>query len=176
MNELAEEHSLTPPGPNIPLGRLLHDAARLRRYAFDVLSAPSGLTRAQYSVLAFLQRSRDPEPTQTELANALRLGKVTLGVTLERLEDKNFVRRKLAPYDRRLKIVFLTQKGRDALERVSRVPSEIDELMMQGLDPEAQRQLMHAIAVIRENLLTLEKERKSLEREQPETVGRKKAA
>jgi len=173
LDELLEEDF---DGFGIPLGRLLHDAARLRRYAFDVLSAPNGLTRAQYSVLAFLKRTNNPGPTQTEMANALQLGKVTLGVTLERLEDKAFVIRKPAANDGRLKIVFLTQKGREALESASQVPSRVDQQMMLGLEPDEQRLVTRALAIIRDNLLNLHNEQKQLERQLDMAPGRKEAA
>ena len=162
-------------GTGIPLGRLLADSARLRRYAFDVMSAPSDLTRAQYSVLAYLERTNNQGPNQTEMAKALELGKVTLGVTLERLEDKKFVKRRPAPYDGRLKTVFITPAGREALKEVGSVPCRVDALMMRGIDPLEQRLLMHALTVIRDNLLSLHKDQALLAMMEEEADARRAA-
>ena len=41
---------------SIPMGRLIHDVARLRRTVFDNEMQPAGLTRSQSAVLAALAR------------------------------------------------------------------------------------------------------------------------
>jgi len=143
-----------------PLGRLLHDSARLRRQVFDACSAPVGLTRAQFWVLSFLGRSSaddQPKMTQTEIARALNVGKVTLGSTLDRLQAKGLVRRVIVPRDRRVKHVYITPKGRRALESMEVIRPLVDELMVRGISPDDQEKLSRSLSIMRQNLNTMKK-------------------
>jgi DNA-binding MarR family transcriptional regulator len=112
------------------IGALIHDVARLRRYAFDEQAKPMGLTRSQFSVLAHHGRLDEQGMNQSEIAAALEVGKVTLGGLVDRLEASGLVRRDLSGEDRRVKRVRLTSKGRRALETAQRMRPLLDEFVM----------------------------------------------
>jgi DNA-binding MarR family transcriptional regulator len=139
-----------------PIGRLLHDTARLRRQVFDARSAPVGLTRSQYWVLAFIGRNaKETALTQTEIAAALQVGKVTLGATIYRLELRGFVRRKAAAHDRRVKYVSLTASGLKVLGIVHKMRPMVDELMMRGLSRVDSERVTRALSIMRDNLVEM---------------------
>ena len=143
--------------PSIPMGRLIHDVARLRRKLLDTGMLPAGVTRAQWSVLSALA-SRGREPlAQSELAKALEIGKVTLGGLVDRLEAKGFVRREPDASDRRIKRLSLTGKGQRAVAALDDVRPVIDDMVMRGLSPQARSRLAESLATMRANLLQLER-------------------
>jgi len=72
------------PDWDLRLGYLVHDVSRLRRMMFD-RTAPLGITRSQWWVLAFISR-KDGLP-QTQLASELDVGKVAVGALVDRLES-----------------------------------------------------------------------------------------
>lgn len=112
-------------------GYLIHDVSRLRRTLFDRWLAPSGITRSQWWVLSFLARG-DGMP-QTELASELDVGKVALGALIDRLEAGGLVRRESAPVDRRVKLVLLTDQGRDLLDTLRKNSREFNQRILTGI-------------------------------------------
>jgi DNA-binding MarR family transcriptional regulator len=146
---------------DIPIGRLLHDVARLRRKLLDSEMQPAGLTRSQWSVLASLARQRGEALAQSDLAKELEIGKVTLGGLIDRLEVKGFVRRESDAQDRRVKRVALTPKGKRAVSTMNVVRPIIDDLVMRGLSPQARSRLSEGLLAIRSNLLQMDRSRPS---------------
>jgi DNA-binding MarR family transcriptional regulator len=100
----------------------LHDVARLVRVEYDRCVKPFGLTRSQWWVLAHLHK--EDGVTQTELAEVLEVGGVTLCRLLDRLEAKGLIERQPDPKDRRVKRVFLA----------ARSGTEIDGMFLTGHD------------------------------------------
>jgi DNA-binding MarR family transcriptional regulator len=86
--------------------------ARSRRLAERAIK-PSGLTYPQYGVLVALGRG-DLVP-QRAIAERLETDANTVMVIVDSLEAKAFVRRQASPVDKRLRLVALTEAGREAL-------------------------------------------------------------
>jgi hypothetical protein len=76
----------------IRLGFLVWDVSRLWRVVLDRALKPLGVTRSQYSIIAFL--SRRDGMTQTALAADLELTKVAVGGLLERMGAVGLVERR----------------------------------------------------------------------------------
>ena len=145
-----------PRGPRRPdderrFGYLIHDVSRLRRTLFDRWLAPSGITRSQWWVLAFLAR-RVGMP-QTELADELDVGKVALGALLDRLEAGGFVQRRAAPGDRRVKLIFLTSEGRLLLGTLRRNSREFNKRILAGITEENVQAAIETLSRIKGNLV-----------------------
>ncbi|SMH54585.1 MarR family winged helix-turn-helix transcriptional regulator [Mesorhizobium australicum] len=132
-------------------GYLIHDVSRLRRTIFDRWLAPSGITRSQWWVLAFLAR-QDGMP-QTDLADQLDVGKVALGALIDRLEAAGFAERRPAPSDRRVKLVCLTQKGRELLRTLRRNSREFNQRILAGIAAEDVVAAIGTLGQIKRNLL-----------------------
>ena len=146
--------SEAPTTRTVPIGVLLHDVARLRRQLFDAETRPLGLTRSQCWVLAHLARSEGPA-RQSEIADALDVGKVTLGGLVDRLEASGLVRRESAPEDRRIRYVQLTARGRKAATVTDAVRPRVDEFMLRGIAPEHCELARALLAQMRTNLLAV---------------------
>jgi MarR family transcriptional regulator for hemolysin len=115
----------------VRLSFLIHDVSRMRRTAYDQLMKPLGVTRAQWWVLAHL--SRYDGIMQTKLADALDVGKASLGTLIDRLESAGFVERREDPVDRRAKRVFMARSGRQLLARMMREENRFNERILSGL-------------------------------------------
>lgn len=139
------------PDEELRFGYLIHDVSRLRRTIFDRWLGPSGITRSQWWVLAFLAR-KDGMP-QTELADQLDVGKVALGALIDRLETGGFVERRLSPTDRRVKLVCLTQEGRALLRTLRKNSREFNERILAGIPADDLAAAIETLGLIKQNLL-----------------------
>jgi DNA-binding MarR family transcriptional regulator len=135
------------------LGFLMHDVSRLRRSVFDELMKPNGLTRSQWWILAHL--SRHDGMIQSDLANVLDLGKAALGGLLDRLEASQLIERRPDDTDRRVKRIYLTNKGTQTIRDMRAKNHEMSERILEGLSVEARRGLAENLAVVKANLLSI---------------------
>lgn len=87
-----------------------------RLYAEEM--RPSGLTRAQFPMLGFLEAA-GPLP-MSDLAERIYMERTTLTRNLKLLEDAGLVERPAAPADARVKLVAITPLGRRKLREARR--------------------------------------------------------
>src|SRR5579872_5207408 len=102
--------------PNKEFAFTLYDVARLLRTYADQRASEYGVTRAQWSVMARLDRFEGLK--QSELAEMLDLQPITLTRLLDRLCDNGLIERRSDPNDRRAKRLFLTPAARPLLEQL----------------------------------------------------------
>src|SRR3954454_12739715 len=121
----------------ITFGFLLHDTARLLRRDFERRSKGTGLTRAQWAVLAYVARNEGS--SQAALADMLDIEPITLVRLLDRLEASGLVERRPDPADRRVRRLFLTEATGPLLEQAQKIGTETRAAAMAGLT-EAERQ------------------------------------
>src|SRR5258705_5780103 len=81
------------------LGFLLHEVARLLRKRFEQNARGSGLTRAQWHVLAYLAQNEGIN--QSGLADLLEIEPITLGRIVDRLQMVGLIERRPNSSDRR---------------------------------------------------------------------------
>lgn len=139
----------------IRIGFLLHDVSRLRRTAYDQRIKPLGITRSQWWALSGVSRHHDKGITQTELANVLDLGKVSMGGLIDRLEERGFVERRPDVNDRRVNAIYLTSKGGDILEKMAKIGMEMNSRIMKGISLERQHLLREMLHVMKINLVEM---------------------
>lgn len=122
------------------IGFLVHDVSRVRRTLFDNEMKPLGMTRSRWWVLAQLSRSLHHKGVdgmlQTELAEVMEVGKVTVGGLIDHLESAGYVERRPDPKDRRAKRVVITEQGHAALRQMSEVGRRLNLSMLQDIPPE----------------------------------------
>ncbi|CAG4885138.1 MarR family transcriptional regulator [Georgfuchsia toluolica] len=131
---------------DMKLGFLIQDVSRTRRKAFDQLMKPLGVTRAQWWVLANL--ARQDGMTQVELADILEVGKASLGSIVERLESRGWVERQGDPIDKRIKRIYLTQKGQRLLEKMTIAERELNDLNIHRLTETDRNELVRLLSLI----------------------------
>ena len=137
----------------IDLGFLIHDVSRLRRTAFDRLMRSLGVTRSQWWVLAYLSRSDGM--TQTQLANILDLGKVTLGGLIDRLEAGGWVVRRADSVDRRVRRIFLAPRTVDLFKGMHTAEARLGIDLLDGIGPKKAQELFDMLARMKQNLIAL---------------------
>jgi MarR family transcriptional regulator, transcriptional regulator for hemolysin len=121
------------PQPYLKIGFLVHDVSRMRRTLFDQRVKELGITRAQWSALSALSRHETEGTIQSDLARQLEVGKVTIGGLIDRLEGSGIVERRADAEDRRIRRVFITQKGYDVIEQMQSIGRELNSLIMRNI-------------------------------------------
>ena len=131
-------------------GFAIHVVGRLLRVSFDRQAATTGLTRAQWSVLAHLHRSDGVQ--QKTLANVMDITPITLARHLDRLEVDAWIERRDDPEDRRAKRVFLNPKAGPMMELLSVLGQSVRTQAMTGISPGDEEKFMQVLLQIRANL------------------------
>ena len=134
----------------LTVGYLIHECARLYRRDFERRARDIGLTRAQWTILAHLARNEGAN--QISVADTLELQPITLARTLDRMAEAGWVERRPDPEDRRARLLYLTDKAWQVLDRMFPLAAETREVALAGLNAEAREQLTAMLAQIRTNL------------------------
>src|SRR5262245_24162753 len=112
---------------------LLSDTARqLRTYADQVAQA-HGLTRAQWVILARLERQ--PDLSQNELAALAEVSAMTIARLVDRLEELGLVKRCIDPADRRIWRLRLTPAAAPILRELAVERARLHRVLTRGIDP-----------------------------------------
>ena len=128
----------------------VNDVARMLRTYADYKAAQFGVTRAQWAVLARLDRFEGLK--QSELAEMLDLQPITLTRLLDGLADNGLIERRPDPDDRRAKRLFLTPAARPLLERLTALGEDLMETALAGLAPSDIEALLGRLTSVKENL------------------------
>jgi DNA-binding MarR family transcriptional regulator len=108
------------------------------------------LTRAQWSVLAYLCRNEGIN--QAGLAELMEIQPITLVRHLDRLEEAGWLERRPIPGDRRARALHLTAKAWPILDRMFALAAETWDDALSGLSLAAREQLLSSLARVRRNL------------------------
>jgi MarR family transcriptional regulator for hemolysin len=141
---------LAPFTPARELAFALHDAARLLRTYSDQRAREHNTTRAQWAVLARLQRSQGVK--QCQLAESLDLAPITLARLVDKLTASGLVERRDDAADRRANRLFLTKEAAPTLEKLGDLSEEVMTRALAGLDEAAIAALTAGLQRIKSNL------------------------
>jgi MarR family transcriptional regulator for hemolysin len=136
--------------PNREFAFTLNDVARLLRTYADQRAAAFGITRAQWAVMARLDRSEGLK--QSELAEMLDLQPITLTRLLDRLAHNGLIERRPDPHDRRAKRLFLTPAARPLLERLGGLAEELMSTTLAGIDRPTVKLMLANLSIAKDNL------------------------
>jgi len=128
----------------------VNDVARMLKTFADYRGGQFGVTRAQWAVLARLDRFEGLK--QSELAEMLDLQPISLTRLLDRLCDGGLIERRADPNDRRAKRLFLTGAARPLLERLGVLGDELMATALAGVEREAVEKMVAQLATVKENL------------------------
>src|ERR1700742_2035053 len=95
---------------------VLHDVARLMRTRFDQRARARGMTRAQWIILARLERQ--PGLSQNEMAAICEVEPITVGRLIDRLEARGLVERRNDPTDRRIRRLHLLPAAKPIIDEI----------------------------------------------------------
>jgi MarR family transcriptional regulator, transcriptional regulator for hemolysin len=128
----------------------LSDVARTMRTYIDQRAREHGMTRAQWSVLARLERQEGM--TQAEMAEALEIQPISLVRLIDRLHSHGLVERRPHPSDRRANRLYLTDKGRATFAQLIPLGREVAGEVLADLDEEDVADLLQKLLLIRSNI------------------------
>ncbi|MBO0766467.1 MAG: MarR family transcriptional regulator [Hyphomicrobiaceae bacterium] len=129
---------------------LIYDVAQLVRRQADKRARTYGMTRAQWAVLARLQR--EPGITQSRLASLTDVEPITIGRLVDRLEANNLIERQPDPEDRRIWRLRLTPKSAPILKQFAAFRRELHDEMAEGLNASDLDMLVTCLQRMRTNL------------------------
>jgi DNA-binding MarR family transcriptional regulator len=132
------------------LAFLINDVARLLRRAFDQRAQGSGLTRAQWQVLAHLFHNEGSN--QAAVAEALEIEPITLSRHIDRLEVLGYVTRLPDPNDRRARRLHLTETVQPLLNDMRRIGMSVLTAALEGVDAEETERMIASLSRMRANM------------------------
>lgn len=124
--------------------------ARLQRNNFDKQAKSAGLTRAQWSAIAYLYTNNGIR--QIDLAELLDVAPITLARLIDRLEASGWVERQDDVLDRRAKKLFLTDKVDAVINQMQLIGQKVRKVAFKNITIEEQEQLKTILLKVRSNL------------------------
>ena len=132
------------------LWEIAETATALRR-AFDRRAVSLGVTRAQWRVLAKLNRM--PGLRQVDLAEYLDMEAITLCRIVDRLAEAGLVERQPDPQDRRAWKLVLTTKSKPLVKKLTALADDLAEEAFAGMAAEKRDAMRAALTQIRDNVV-----------------------
>lgn len=128
----------------------LGELQRLVRAYADRQAARFGITRAQWAVLAKVERFEGMK--QTELAEQMEMQPITLTRLIDRLCDNGWIERRSDDSDRRVNRLYLRKAGRALLGKMNGLKSEITATALEGISPSEAQRLLTQLETVKENV------------------------
>src|SRR6201996_6399905 len=128
----------------------LGELQRMVRAYADREAARYGITRAQWAVLAKVERAEGMK--QTELAEQMEMQPITLTRLIDKLCDSDWLERRGDENDRRVTRLYLRKAGRQLLGKLSGLRSELTATALEGINPADSHRLLTQLEAIKENV------------------------
>ena len=129
---------------------LLYDVARHMRTYADQMARAHGMTRAQWVILARLERQ--PDLSQNELAALAEVTPMTIARLIDRLEALGLVKRCVDPKDRRIWRLRLTQQAAPLLAEINQMRAKLHAVMTKEIDPAVLDTMAVGLRQMKENV------------------------
>src|SRR6201995_1700672 len=128
----------------------LGELQRLMRAHADRQASRYGITRAQWAVLAKVERFEGMK--QSELADQMEMQPITLTRLVDRLCDAGWIERRGDETDRRVNRLYLRKAARPLLGKLSGLRSELTATALDGINPSDAHRLLAQLETIKENV------------------------
>src|ERR1700710_2705548 len=128
----------------------LGEVQRLVRAYADKQAARYGITRAQWAVLAKVERKEGLK--QSELAEQMEMQPITLTRLIDRLCDNGWIERRGDDSDRLVNRLYLRKAARPLLGKLSGLRSEITTTALDGISPADAHRMLDQLDLIKENV------------------------
>ena len=112
------------------------------------------MTPAQMDVLLMLyaMEQRGEEATQREIETFLRLSNPTVTGILNRMEEKEFIRRVRKETDKRCRFIYMTEHGRTYMKTLEDARKQGEAHIVKGMTPEQVEELKQLLKIVLSNL------------------------
>ncbi|CCE08625.1 putative transcriptional regulator, MarR family [Bradyrhizobium sp. STM 3843] len=128
----------------------LGELQRLVRVYADKEAARFGMTRAQWAVLARVERNEGMK--QSELAEQMEMQPITLTRLIDKLADAGLIERRGDDNDRRVNRLYLQKAARPLLAKLAELKLELTETALAGISGADTQRLMNQLEAIKENV------------------------
>ena len=128
----------------------LGEVFRLVRAYADKQAAHYGITRAQWAVLAKVERSEGMK--QSELAELMEMQPITLTRLIDKLCDNGWIERRGDESDRRVNRLYLKKAARPLLGKLAGLRSELTATALQGISPQDAHRMLAQLETIKDNV------------------------
>jgi DNA-binding MarR family transcriptional regulator len=138
------------PGSNVDFLFALFETQRLLRLYAEKQARRFGLTKAQWSVLAKLERTEGLK--QTEIADLLEIQPITLTRLIDKLCDLGLIERRSDDSDRRVNRLYLTEAARPLMLKLAELRNELTQTALAGLNPADTNLLVAQLEIVKDNV------------------------
>lgn len=138
------------PSPDLTLGYLVLDVARLMSASFEARTRSIGVTRAQWSLIAALIRNEGCN--QAQLADLMQITPISLGRLVDRMVKAGWLERRAEVGDRRSHRLFLTAKAHAIRPALRKLSDETQAEALAALGAHERQQLLESLAKVRATL------------------------
>jgi len=128
----------------------LFETQRMLRLYADKLAVRYGITRAQWAVLAKLERTEGLK--QSELADMMEMQPITLTRLIDRLCSNDLIERREDPKDRRANRLYLRPAARPMLTQLTKLRAEITQTALSHLTTAEANALTGQLEFIKNNV------------------------
>ncbi|MDI6026343.1 MarR family transcriptional regulator [Corticibacterium sp. UT-5YL-CI-8] len=132
------------------IGFLLHDAQRLLRKRFDANAAQYGLSSAQWRLM--VRVVKEPGIAQARLAELLEIEPISVSRLVDRMAEGGWVERRADDNDRRVRMVFPTERSRGVFTKVKGMAHQIFDEALTGLSSDQRHAFVNGLETIIANL------------------------
>src|ERR1700710_979595 len=142
--------TMSPGSPDMNFLFTLGELQRLVRAYADKQAARYGITRAQWAVLAKVERTEGLK--QSELAEQMEMQPITLTRLIDKLCDNDWIERRGDETDRRVNRLYLKKAARPLLGKLAGLRSELTATALAGITPSDAQRLLGQLELIKENV------------------------
>jgi MarR family transcriptional regulator for hemolysin len=128
----------------------LGELQRLVRAYADRQASRYGITRAQWAVLAKVERFEGMK--QTELAEQMEMQPITLTRLIDRLCDNGWIERRSDDTDRRVNRLYLRKAAKPLLVKLAGLKAELTGTALEGISASDANRLLGQLEAIKENV------------------------
>lgn len=129
---------------------LLYDVARIMRTKFDQRARARGMTRAQWHILARVERQ--PGLSQSELAAICEVEPITVARLVDRLQERGLLERRADPHDRRIWRLHNLPPAQPILEEISTYRAELIRDIDARIGCAAREAMVNALVAVRAHM------------------------
>jgi DNA-binding MarR family transcriptional regulator len=151
-----DELRVEPPEPDTAprsVGFLISQLGFVSSKAFMEALEPVGFGPREFLLMRFVAALEGQ--SQQTLAERLSVPASRMVALVDHLEDAGFLERRPDPEDRRVRGLYLTRKGRGALERASKIAIDYETRLCAGINRREREQLIDLLQKLQESQTTL---------------------
>ncbi len=112
---------------------------------------PYGFSRGEFPFLVRLLKKGDGI-SQKEICRDVQISKSTTSKMINKLEAEGYLRMEKDPKDRRVKLIYLTDKKHDIDHIVREIEKEVDDILFKGFTREERDVFIGYLMRIQENV------------------------